>query len=106
MGLKAESKWGEGFYERLSVDLSRKLPDAKCFSPTNLKYVKYFYVVNNQLFIIRPQLGDELKAIIFSIPWGHHKILISKFRDNPEKRRRQPHHRAINMQVHNRDSPC
>ena len=83
--LKAESKWGEGFYERLSVDLSRKLPDAKCFSPTNLKYVKYFYVVYNQLFIIRPQLGDELKAIIFSIPWGHHKILISKFRDNPEK---------------------
>ena len=39
---KAESKWGDKFLRTLSADLCAKLPDVKCFSETNLKYIKYF----------------------------------------------------------------
>ena len=83
--MKADSKWGDGFYKNLSADLCAKLPDVKGFSETSLKSLKYFYSTYNQILIIRPQLVDELKASIFSIPWGHHRILLDKFRNNPEK---------------------
>jgi len=41
--LKAESKWGSGFYENLSLDLQKIIPNTKGFSVTNLKYMKKFY---------------------------------------------------------------
>ncbi len=83
--LKAESKWGEKFYKTLSVDLCSKLPDVHSFSETSLKYIKYFYSTYSQLIVIRPQLEDELKTALFSIPWGHQRVLLDKFKDNPEK---------------------
>lgn len=33
----------------------------------------------------RPQLGDKLIWDIFSVPWGHHKVLIDKCSLNPSK---------------------
>lgn len=68
VNLKADSKWGEKFYKTLSADLSTKLPDVKCFSVTNLMYVKYFYETYNHYFAIHPQLGDKLETALFSIP--------------------------------------
>ena len=85
VNLKADSKWGEKFFKNLSADLSAKLPDVRCFSVTNLMYVKYFYETYNQFFAIHPQLGDKLEAALFSIPWGHHKVLLDKFKNSPEK---------------------
>ena len=35
--------YGSGFYKILSDDLKKVLPDVKSFSPTNLKYMRYFY---------------------------------------------------------------
>ena len=35
--------YGFGFYKKLSADLKKVLPDVKSFSPTNLKYMRYFY---------------------------------------------------------------
>jgi len=55
------------------------------FSETNLKYIKYFYSIYSQLFTIWPQLGDKLEETLFSIPWGHHKVLIDKFKKEPQK---------------------
>lgn len=114
MELHAESKWGDGFYKNVCRDLKAALPDANCFSETNVKYMKYFYLLYNRYSLIRPQLGDGLsdKAKtteqepfticpqvgdklaeasnlimhdVFMIPWGHHKLLIDKFCDAPEK---------------------
>lgn len=82
---KAESRWGDGFFKRLSKDLQQILPDVKGFSITNLTYIKYFYTTYNKCFTIYPQLGDKLENSIFSIPWGHHKIIIDHFKNNPEK---------------------
>ena len=108
---KAESVWGQRFYETLSSDLRNELPQVKGFSVTNLKYMKYFYEMTAPLAIhpqvedeinrlaIRPQVGDEFEkesisvfpqvpedqvAVFFSIPWGHIKLLIDKYKSTPE----------------------
>ena len=79
------SKWGESFYDTLSSDLCSKLPDVKCFSSKNLRYVKHFYTLYSQAIIKFPQLEGKIEDAIFSIPWGHHKVIIDKFRKNPLK---------------------
>ena len=81
--LKAESRWGSKFLKNLSADLKHQMPDATCFSETNLKYMKYFYEMFPDVNEIRPQLGDKSHLDIFSIPWGHHKLLIDKFKSSP-----------------------
>ena len=41
--LKNEINIGNIFYNEVSNDLQKILPDVKSFSPTNLKYMQYFY---------------------------------------------------------------
>ena len=38
-----DNRYGSQFYKRLSLDLQRAIPNTKGFSPTNLKYMRYFY---------------------------------------------------------------
>lgn len=49
-------------------------------------------VTEHKHLAFRPQLGENLANVsnqimhdAFMIPWGHHKLLIDKFRDTPEK---------------------
>ena len=99
--MKAESQWGSRFYDRLSQDLQRAIPNAKGFSSTNLKYMRRFY----QLYSIRPQVVDELSLPsageihpqvvdqladaldpgIFMIPWGHHRIILDSVNADAKK---------------------
>ncbi|MBR5966359.1 MAG: DUF1016 family protein [Treponema sp.] len=98
VNMKAESKWGSGFMKNLSSDLKEQNPDATCFSPTNLLYMKNFYLLyqsylentpqveeqlQNKQFT--PQLVEQIASDIFSIPWGHHRFLIDKFQNQPQK---------------------
>lgn len=111
VSMKAESKWGSGFMKNLSRDLKEQNPDATCFSPTNLLYMKNFYLLYQTYLEITPQLGEQLEnnaitqqlveqlpnkqftpqlveqiaSDIFSIPWGHHRFLIDKFQNQPQK---------------------
>ncbi len=39
----------------------------------------------NSSFEINQQLADQLEKDIFSIPWGHHMLLIDKFLTVPQK---------------------
>ena len=41
----AENKYGSGFFNVLSRDLKASLGLSKGFSPTTLKYAKYFYCI-------------------------------------------------------------
>lgn len=92
VALKAESKWGSKLMKNLSMDLKSQLPDATCFSETNIKYMKYFYELFPASDENCPQLVDELAndvvaslgVDIFSIPWGHYRYLIDKFKNNKE----------------------
>ncbi|SHF06687.1 Protein of unknown function [Tissierella praeacuta DSM 18095] len=75
INLHAESRWGSGFYKKLSSDLKKEIPNVKGFSVTNLKYIKKFYEIYSPLN--RPQLVDDLQIaeisrnfdMIFNIPW-------------------------------------
>lgn len=61
---RMDSKWGTGFFDKLSQDLKREFPDMSGFSATNIKYMKRFYIFYNQYDIIRQQLVDELESNI------------------------------------------
>lgn len=81
ISLKAESRWGSGFYKKLSSDLQKEIPNVKGLSVTNLKYMKKFYEMYSPLN--RPQLVDDLRISqssgnfdkIFSIPWGYQRYI-------------------------------
>ena len=98
VSMKAESKWGSGFMKNLSRDLKEQNPEATCFSPTNLLYMKNFYLLYQSYLEIAPQVEEQLEnkvitpqvveriaSDIFSIPWGHHRIIIDKFKEKPQK---------------------
>ena len=87
---QAESKWGESFFSTLSQDLQSLLPEAKCFSETNLRYMKRFYQLyfNNLVILPQlgaelgtssnpklPQLGAEIQTLVSAVPWRHHKYM-------------------------------
>lgn len=48
--------WGSHFYEQISADLKKELPDVKSFSPRNLLYMHQFY----RLFPVTQQVVSQL----------------------------------------------
>ena len=97
--IQAESKWGSGFFNQLSLDLRSEFPDATGFSVTNLKYMKRWYdfyykkVKNRQWPVdeIGHQAGDQfgdtnrqrvvdeilhekinMPELFGHLPWGQH----------------------------------
>ena len=85
VALKAEARWGSKFFVNLSRDLKELNPKATCFSPTNLLYMKNFFRLYQDYSEITPQVGEQFEKDIFSLPWGHHKLLIDKFLQMPQK---------------------
>lgn len=91
VNLQAESRWGSGFYKKLSSDLQKEIPNVKGFSVTNLKYMKKFYEMYSPLN--RPQPVDNLIEnetgkefnMIFSIPWGHQRYIMDRCEGNLDK---------------------
>jgi predicted nuclease of restriction endonuclease-like (RecB) superfamily len=85
------------------MDMSDMIPNAKGFSPTNLRYMMRFYEMFKNIAIIPqvgeqtlekagneivPQVGEQFEMAgnrVFMIPWGHIKLLIDKCHDNPQK---------------------
>ena len=99
--MNLEARYGSAFFQTVSRDLSKELPDIHAFSVTNLRYMKYFFEMypdagNRQQLAddsasaypntIRPQSGDELTENgIFSVPWGHHKAILGRCRGDSRK---------------------
>lgn len=84
---RADSKWGNKFFQNMSMDMSDMIPNAKGFSPTNLRYMMRFYGLFKDIVIV-PQVVEQFEMAsnkVFMIPWGHIKLLIDKCHDNPEK---------------------
>jgi len=116
-----EERWGSNIIKNLSIDLQREIPNAHCFSRTNLYYTRAFYLLYSSHIKNIPQVGGDISsrveeqivpqvegqlsdndmaqvgaetppqvaaktiADIFAVPWGHHKYIIDKCSDNPEK---------------------
>ena len=98
--LQAESRWGSGFIDALSQDLQQAIPDAKGLSPTNLRYIRRFYELyagSIQAQVVPESIGSVDSAIraqvvpeitleeLFSLPWGHHRNIIVKCSEDPQK---------------------
>lgn len=96
------SKYGSGFYKKISDDLKDVFPGVRSFSQTNIRYMNRFYelypnalIATNQNLpqagadsdkLNRPQREDDFShECVFYIPWGHNKAIIDKCRDDPEK---------------------
>ncbi len=79
--------------------------DATCFSETNLLYMKNFYLLYQPYLQIAPQVGEQITQQVaeqrenastpqlveqiqndlFSVPWDHHRFIIDKFKEQPDK---------------------
>mgnify|MGYP002855338542 CR=1 FL=1 len=106
--MKAESRWGSGFMKNLSRDRKAANPTATCFSQTNLLYMKNFYLLykdylgntpqvgEQTIQTIAPQVGEQIMREIMSVGWGHHKILIDKYKNTPEKALFYVHQTVLN----------
>lgn len=100
---RADSKWGNKFFQNMSMDMADIIPDAKGFSPTNLRYMMRFYDLFKNIEIVPqleerfmenngreivPQVEEQFEMAsnkVFMIPWGHIKLLIDKCHDNLSK---------------------
>lgn len=69
-----KAAYGSHFFDSLSGELKKDLPNAGGFSPINLRYMERFYLLYKTAVQIVPQLVEQL----FSIPWGHHRLIIDK----------------------------
>ena len=100
VALKAESQWGSGVLQQLSLDLKKMFPNEKGFSYRNIRYMRQWYsfysqqVANWQQLAANlgetkwqqpaakfsHQLSDELEMpeAFALIPWFHHIQIASK----------------------------
>ena len=81
---QAQSKWGDGFLQTLSADLCEMFPTMKGFSYRNLKSMRQWYLFYNQQNIIGKQLVSQLEVSLFSVPWGHHLMIMQRCKDIQE----------------------
>ena len=81
---QTQAKWGDGFLQTLSADLYKEFPTMKGFSYRNLKSIRQWYLFYNQLDIIGKQLVSQLEVSLFSIPWGHHIMIMQRCKDTQE----------------------
>ena len=77
---EAESKWGSGFFNQLSLDMRAIFPDEKGFSSANLRYMKRWYEFYYQRIVNLQQPVEHLKMpdTFGLIPWGHHIYIFTK----------------------------
>ena len=101
---QAENKYGSNFYGTLSTDLKKAIPNAEGLSPSNIRYSKRFFQLYSPVLENLQQAAEKLKrenlqqvaeksqsplerleSTLFSVPWGHHMLLIDKCSDAPQK---------------------
>ena len=99
------AQWGDGFLKQLSADLMSEFPEMKGFSYTNLRYIKQWYLrYNEELTICQQLVGEiefenakqlvsqleneiwaqvvpQLEKDFFSVPWGHHVLIMQRCKD-------------------------
>ena len=95
--MHVEDRWGEKVIDNISIDLKSVMPDVSGLTRRNIYYCKQFYllysdynkivpqsVAQNKKEIV-PQVVAQLQNLLFSVPWGHHRLLIDKCLGNPKK---------------------
>jgi len=93
--------WSAGVIPRLSRDLKNELPELKGFSERNLGRMVAFFRAYPAPREFLPQAvaktGSKKKLpqpvakiasteLLWNVPWGHHALLMEKFKDQPTRR--------------------
>ena len=68
-----KASYGSSFYNLLSIELKKTIPNCRGLNHQNLRYAEKFYTLYKEKF---PQVVGELVLI----PWGHHRIIIDKYK--------------------------
>lgn len=71
---ETEEGWGARVVTRLSSDLKERFPDARGYSPRNLRYMKAFAAAWPDMAM--------LQTLSATLPWSHHTLLLDKFSDS------------------------
>ena len=91
--LEKDQPWGSKFMQRVSADLKAWMPEAKCFSRVNLYYMVRFFNLYAPVKIVQ-QVAEQFPLLdfsreypnvcqmVFSVPWGHHMVIMDKFGDD------------------------
>lgn len=72
--------YGSRFFETVSKDLTDSIPNPKGLSVVNIRYCQRFYDLYHAEQNL-PQLVEEL----IRVPWGHHRDIIDKCKNNVQK---------------------
>ena len=87
--MNAEGTWGTGLLKNLSLDLKERLPDSKGFSETNLDYMRRFYLLYSKSPQVveckTKEISPQVVGKLCSIPWGHHRYIMDKCKNDVEK---------------------
>jgi predicted nuclease of restriction endonuclease-like (RecB) superfamily len=75
------AKWGTGFIDQLSKDLKTEFPEMSGFSKRNLELIRQWYLFYNSNLTIAKQPVSQLENALFSIPWGHHILIMQKIKN-------------------------
>lgn len=62
-----ENTYGSEFFKNLSLDLQEEFPNTKGFSPTNLGYIKRFYILYSNAMKISPQVEGKSPIGVSSV---------------------------------------
>lgn len=66
-----KASYGSNFYNLLSIELKKAIPNCKGLNHQNLRYAEKFYTMYKKI------LPKEVEELVL-IPWGHHRIIIDK----------------------------
>jgi len=66
-----KATYGSQFFEILSAELQKRLPNVKGLSHRNLNYCEAFYTTYKEI-------APQLVAKLFLVPWGHHRLILDK----------------------------
>ena len=75
---QAEFGWGAKVVDRIAADLKAAFPDAKGFSPRNLKYMRAFAEAWPD--------EDFVQGVLAQLPWYHQLALLEKLATSEDRR--------------------
>lgn len=75
------ARWGDGFLKQISQDLMTEFPEMNGFSVRNLQQICKWHNFYNQELTNAKQLVSHLKQDFFSVPWGHHVMIMQRCKD-------------------------
>lgn len=70
-------EWGNKFIDNLSIELKIRFPNAKGYSPRNLRNMrKYYLSVKDNI---------DLKNFSYKIPWSHNTLIMDRIKEEEQK---------------------